>query len=98
MPPPCPPRRSSGLVWAPPRSPAHHRPERFRPSMRLLRKSLRWLLISTAVVITIVITAAVGGLLWLHSSLPQTQGRMLIAGLRAPVLIERDQDGIPHIQ
>lgn len=62
------------------------------------RRLLRWSLAGFAAVFAFVIVAAMIGLLWLFSSLPQTQGRMTIAGLRAPVIVDRDGDGIPHIQ
>lgn len=63
-----------------------------------MRKAFRRLLLSLAAVIAAVIVVAVVGFLWLYSSLPQTQGRILLAGLRAPVVVDRDRDGIPHIK
>ena len=39
-----------------------------------------------------------GGLLWLRSSLPATDGTLTLSGLAAPVTIVRDNDGIPHIR
>ena len=38
-----------------------------------------------------------GGLLWLRTSLPQTDGALVVPGLDQPVTIVRDDDGIPHI-
>jgi penicillin amidase len=66
--------------------------------MGSLRRFSRWLLIAVAAVVASILIAAVVGLLWLHSSLPQTQGRLIIAGLLQPVTVDRDNDGIPHIQ
>ena len=42
--------------------------------------------------------AAVGGCLWLRTSLPQTSGTLRLAGIAAPVEILRDGHGIPHIR
>ena len=39
-----------------------------------------------------------GGLLWLRSSLPETDGTLTVTGLTGPVTIVRDNDGIPHIR
>ena len=66
--------------------------------MSLPRNLTRWSLMGLAATLITVFVVATIGLLWLSSSLPQTQGRMRIAGLHAPVAIERDNDGIPHIQ
>src|SRR5690348_3124318 len=35
--------------------------------------------------------------LYLRSSLPQVEGRIAVPGLRAPVTIARDRDGVPLI-
>lgn len=40
----------------------------------------------------------VGGLYWLRGSLPQTEGEIRLDGLRAPVEILRDADGVPTIR
>ncbi len=66
--------------------------------MSLPRKLTRWSLISLGGLATVVLVAVTVGLIWLSSSLPQTQGRVAIAGLQKPVAIARDTDGIPHIQ
>lgn len=66
--------------------------------MSLPRKLTRWSLISLGGLVTVVLVAIAVGLIWLSSSLPQTQGRVAIAGLQMPVIIARDTDGIPHIQ
>lgn len=66
--------------------------------MSLPRNLRRWPLLGLATLVTLVLVAATVGVLGLYSSLPQTQGRLKIAGLGAPVIVERDSDGIPHIQ
>ncbi len=38
-----------------------------------------------------------GGVYWLTTSLPETAGTVTLQGLKAPVEILRDRDGIPHI-
>lgn len=48
-----------------------------------------------ALVLLLVIVA--GGWLWLRSSLPQTDGDIVLAGLAQNVEIRRDRHGIPHI-
>src|SRR5690606_2625675 len=42
--------------------------------------------------------AAASSALWLLSSLPVTEGRVALAGLSAPVAIERDAWGVPTIR
>ncbi|HKO11032.1 MAG TPA: penicillin acylase family protein [Acidobacteriaceae bacterium] len=58
-------------------------------------------------VVTFLVVLAFGGLvltagIWLkhkmQSSLPELDGRQLAPGLTAPVLVRRDQHGIPHIE
>jgi len=38
----------------------------------------------------LVVLAIAGGLLWLRTSLPDTDGRVALSGLSAPVEIKRD--------
>ena len=45
----------------------------------------------------ILLIAVAGGLLWLRTSLPETDGRLVLAGLGAPVQVKRDAHGIPTI-
>ena len=66
--------------------------------MSLPRKLTRWSLISFGGFATLMFVVVTVGVIWLSSSLPQTQGRIAAAGLQAPVTIARDKDGIPHIQ
>jgi penicillin G amidase len=42
--------------------------------------------------------AIAGGVLWLRTSLPDTEGHLALAGLSAPVEIKRDAHGIPTIR
>jgi penicillin G amidase len=55
---------------------------------------IRWV---TAGVAALVLVLAGGVYLYLRSSLPQTAGRLMLAGPEAPIRIERDADGIPTI-
>jgi penicillin amidase len=58
---------------------------------------MRWIRrIAVALIVIIVITVAIGWRL-LAGSRPQTNGRVGVAGLSAPVTIVRDADGIPTI-
>jgi penicillin G amidase len=43
------------------------------------------------------VLALLGGFLWLRSSLPQEEGRLVLPGLRAEARISRDEHGIPTI-
>ncbi|MBV8738470.1 MAG: penicillin acylase family protein [Alphaproteobacteria bacterium] len=47
--------------------------------------------------IVLLLVASGGAYLYLCSSLPQTSGRLSVTGLKAPVHIERDADGVPTI-
>src|SRR4051812_2742921 len=58
--------------------------------MRRLLRALRVLLLALFVLLG-------GAGLWLYSSLPQTDGRIALEGLAAPVTIERDAAGVPRI-
>lgn len=53
-------------------------------------------------VVIVLILAAVGGAFWLYSmarsALPQLDGSVSVAGLRAPVTVTRDHHGIPAIE
>ncbi|HUI34874.1 MAG TPA: penicillin acylase family protein [Stellaceae bacterium] len=66
------------------------RPRRRRRAGRILRRTFATLFI-------IVILLAGGGYLALRSSLPQTDGRVVVAGLHGEVTIARDADGVPTI-
>ncbi|MDE1931945.1 MAG: penicillin acylase family protein, partial [Alphaproteobacteria bacterium] len=57
---------------------------------RVLRRALVGAIIGLAVVVA-------GGWFYLRSSLPQTNGTIVVNGLTAPVSITRDAHGIPTI-
>lgn len=65
------------------------------------RRLSRWLWRGVAVVAVLAVVAAVGLGWWLHrrlsASLPPLAGELTIAGLAAPVTIERDRLGVPTI-
>jgi penicillin G amidase len=72
-----------------------------------LQARRRRIFFRTVIILTaIVIIAAVAGLIyarhWAHQtlrdSLPQVDGTLAIPGLSAPVTVERDGQGIPHIR
>lgn len=73
----------------------------FRSSRRRGRRILRILLV-LAVLIVVLALAAGGGWFWLRgrleASLPQLDGERAVAGLSAPVEIERDDLGVPTIR
>ncbi|MBF0375770.1 MAG: penicillin acylase family protein, partial [Alphaproteobacteria bacterium] len=48
-------------------------------------------------VVSILLAAGAGGWVWLGRSLPVVEGRLAVAGLRAPVEVARDRHGIPRI-
>ena len=64
---------------------------RTRSRLRILAAFVSGLCLFVALVIG-------GGLLWLRTSLPQTEGKLAVDGLAQPVTIVRDDDGIPHIR
>jgi penicillin amidase len=47
--------------------------------------------------ILLIVLAAAAGYVWLRQSLPQVDGTLDLAGLKAPVEIVRDRHGVPHI-
>lgn len=64
---------------------------RARSRLRTLAAFFSGLFLFTALILG-------GGLIWLRTSLPQTEGTLTVAGLSAPVTIVRDSDGIPRIR
>jgi penicillin G amidase len=61
-----------------------------------MRRSLRWLRWFGLLPVLLLIAGA-GGYFYLRRSLPQIEGTIKVPGLRAPVKIVRDVDGVPHI-
>lgn len=59
------------------------------------------LIVCAAVVVALVLVAAVGALAFrrrvLGVSLPRTRGSLAVAGITAPVSVERDEHGVPHV-
>ena len=73
-----------------------------RPTLRRRHKWLRRVLWLVAGILLIVLGVSGGCLWWLHHamvvSLPQLDGNIKLAGLKAPVTVERDSHGVPHIE
>lgn len=57
----------------------------------------RWLWRGLGAIVLLVAVAAGGGLVWLRGSLPETEGTLLLPGLKAEVTVTRDRDGVPRI-
>ena len=49
------------------------------------------------VLVVVLLVGAVGGTLAVRRSFPETSGELVVAGLSAPVTVERDAEGIPTI-
>ena len=69
------------------------------------RKLPVWLRITAGLIVALVIVAAVGtaaSVAWLRKAmreqLPTLDGELHLPGLSAPVLVRRDEHGVPHIQ
>lgn len=58
----------------------------------------RWVRRVAAIILSLAAFAVLGGFLWLRSSLPQSTGRIDVAGLSAPAKILRDDAGIVTIR
>ena len=52
-------------------------------------------LVSALVLIVLLIATA--GYIWLRQSLPKLDGTLTLSGLKAPVEVVRDREGVPHI-
>lgn len=61
--------------------------------MRRSLRVLRWF----GVLPVLLLIVGTSGYFYLRRSLPQTEGTLKVPGLRAPIEIKRDVDGIPHI-
>lgn len=72
------------------------------PSAKPRKKIFKRLLLIVGVLIAVVLLVALGAGLWFHgqvrASLPQLTGEVVVPGLEAPVVIERDHLGIPTIR
>src|SRR3546814_6420809 len=58
----------------------------------------RWVRRVAAIIWCLAALAVLGGFLWLRSSMPQSTGRIDVAGLSAPAKILRDDAGIVTIR
>ena len=47
--------------------------------------------------VLVLLLALTAGYIWLRQSLPQLEGSLALSGLKAPVEIVRDREGVPHI-
>ncbi|HYH45321.1 MAG TPA: penicillin acylase family protein, partial [Thermoanaerobaculia bacterium] len=72
------------------------------PPRRRGRRALRWLLRGILALLGLAVLALAVGFLWLRGrltdSLPRLEGEAAVAGLAAPVTIERDALGIPTVR
>ncbi len=62
------------------------------------RRWIRWTYRGLIGLTALAAVAIAGGYLWLRGSLPMTEGRIAAAGLKAPVELLRDADGIVTIR
>lgn len=58
----------------------------------------RWTGATLAILALAAILVVAGGWLWLRTSLPQLDGSIAVAGIKAPVEIHRDRHGVPTIR
>lgn len=63
-----------------------------------MRRALKWLGRGLVALVALAIVVAIGGYLWLRTSLPELDGTIAVAGLQAPVEIARDDRGVPTIR
>lgn len=66
------------------------------------RRWMRALLVTFGVILVLAALLAAGFVLWLRAAtkaaLPQLDGNVRVAGLSAPVNVQRDDHGVPHIE
>jgi penicillin amidase len=58
----------------------------------------RWIGFGLLSIVVLLIIAALGGWIWLRTSLPQLDGTVTVSGIGDPVAIERDDRGVPTIR
>ncbi len=80
-------------------------PSEPEPSPGLRRRARAWTRPALVLAIVLVMLATIGFFVARHwirsaveSSLPQIDGNLSVAGLSAPVTVQRDGHGVPHIQ
>ena len=61
------------------------------------RRARFWILAVVWLVVALVLVAAIGGYAFLRASLPTLDGEVAAAGLRGPVTVTRDAQGVPTI-
>lgn len=59
---------------------------------------MRWIGRILGGLVFIVIAATVIGVIWLRTSLPETEGRLALQGLSDEVTVIRDENDVPHIK
>jgi penicillin amidase len=64
----------------------------------IMRRGLRWIGLGILSIVALLIVAALGGWIWLRTSLPRLDGTLELARLHAAVTIARDDRGVPTIQ
>ena len=68
---------------------------------RLRRNILRVIAVAVPLVVILAVAVFIGGRYWtrhaLRNSLPQIDGTLSVAELSAPVTVQRDAQGVPHI-
>ena len=62
------------------------------------RRARFWILAFLWLVVALVLAAAIGGYAFLRASLPTLDGEIAAAGLRGPVTVTRDAQGVPTIR
>lgn len=63
----------------------------------LPRKRKVWKILLSALIIVILVVVGIGYAV-LRQGLPQTAGKLTLPGLTAPVIVTRDEEGVPHIE
>ena len=83
------------------RFPNENPPKKIDTVTRLRRNLLRVIVVAIPLVVVLAVAAFIAGRSWtrhaLRDSLPQVDGTLSIAGLSAPVTVQRDAHGVPHI-
>jgi len=73
-----------------------------QPSRNRKPRWARILLVTAGGLVALLLLLAVAGVLWLHSAaraaLPTLDGQVRLVGLKAPVTVQRDAHGVPHIE
>jgi len=59
---------------------------------------VRWLVRVVVGIVSVLLLGAGAGYVYLRQSLPKVEGEFRLAGITAPVEIQRDRYGIPHIR